>query len=358
MGHATDSRLADALHSVRQAAEPDLGARLVLPAAGMNQELAGLLARGDSPMLGEAICLAGSLRDPRLLAPLRHLADHGPTHLRAAALLAADRVEPWPEAELVSRLAAPVPELVVAAVHLASQRAVPPVAQMLSLLEHRDPAVRDAALAALPMPLSDRMVDSELARARELPVPPPQLMAALARGTNRPDVEEFLITFLDARDADTRLAALDALGDKRGVLMEGERVADLVCDAGRPVAERAMAVWCCERTATLGRLDTMLGGQGDDAVLDYSLGRCLLCALDPRAFPTLVHTLDAEASQVPKDVFHAAQHDARDLLGHQAGAAEELSERDLREWATGAQQVIPMPLSPSAIRLLLPRAGG
>jgi hypothetical protein len=351
-----DAPLVDALQAVHDAVDPDLSARLV-PSAGLAPRLAGLLAQGTSPLMGEAICLAGTLDDAELLAPLRQLAEHGPSHLRPAAFLAADHFVPWSDAELVDHLGSPVAEVVLAAIRIAAARPVRPVAQLLSLLEHEDPAVREAALAALPVPLSDRLVDGGLARARELANPSPQLLLALGRGTSRFDVEAHLLTLLDSPDSRLRMAALDALANKRGVLIEPERIVAFVRDAGRPVIERAAAIWCCERTGTLDRLEEMLDAGPGDALLDYALGRCHLCTLDVRAFARLLRVLEAESSQAPEAVLRKAQQDVRDLLGRQSGEDADVPIARLRDWVAEAPQIVPQPLSPSALARLVHSGG-
>jgi hypothetical protein len=194
------------------------------------------------------------------------------------------------------------------------------------------------------------MVREELNRAYSMSgVPPVQVLRALGRESDNPETEHWLASLLTTADESATIAVLDALSLKSGVLHETDAIFRVIRDPGRSVIERAAGVLCLERTATLDRIDEILDLTAGDPVLDYVLGRCLLCRLDTRAVLRLLAVLDASGSKAPEGVLAVAQQEARAILGNQSGMGSEAALESLRTWAAGAGEVVPVVLPPSAI---------
>jgi len=238
----------------------------------------------------------------------------------------------------------------IAAIEIAAARTDAPFDLMLPLLAHEGAAVRSTVLAALPTPLPKplalSLLDSVKGRSDR---PGPAVLVALGRGAESPEVERYLCDLLDATDPRARIAVLNALGQKPGRLRDPGTIRALICDSTRSSHERAVGVYCLERTGTLDRLDELLDMRETDPVIQYALGRCLVHELDPRGYPHLLELIEAKTSSVPEQLLTQVQLEARILVGRLSGQGQYASLERLHEWQQTARAVVPMPLGLSAL---------
>lgn len=131
------------LLQLRRAWNPNARRRLLAAALADAEHLAAgvlwVLRRPENELLEPAIVLAGELRLLRT-AP----------QLRALVVRTAERVEGWPDLELAELLADDDTQVVLATLAAVLARNAPPWSVLFELLDHRDPAVRDALVAVVP----------------------------------------------------------------------------------------------------------------------------------------------------------------------------------------------------------------
>ncbi|MEZ5965446.1 MAG: hypothetical protein R3F56_16555 [Planctomycetota bacterium] len=158
-------RILELMRALRAAWQPKQRAQILEAARAEAERFATalhwLLAQPGHAEIRDAIALAEELRVPSTLPDLVGLT--AVPELRPRALLAADRVQPWPLPELELLFDDEEAEVQLAAVQMAERRADRPVGGLLRLLRDPRAELRKAALAALPERLDPKWLDQILA---------------------------------------------------------------------------------------------------------------------------------------------------------------------------------------------------
>ena len=215
----------------------------------LRSPLLDLLSEPPHPLMKEAVQLAASLDVREAHPAIVRLAESGPERLRPAAILAAERLQPWTREELAAFLGDDLPPILIAALDVASSSVERPFLEIIDLFGHEDPQVRRAASEAIPYELEPEILEELLAvagnatgdRARNA-------IRALGRTKLVAEVETFLIQQLDVTDPSLRLAALDALGAKGSPLTRSTPVWKIALDGREDPVTQAAALYCLERT--------------------------------------------------------------------------------------------------------------
>lgn len=246
------------------------------PQGRFDHALHWVLAQPTHELVGDAIALAAELGVDAVHDDLLQLA--ALPALRAAALTAADRLQPLDDDTVAELLGERDTGVLIAAAAIAARRPQPPLPALVALLRDARSDVRTAALAALPPQLPEALAagllniagdaDAAVAASGTL---------ALARLPATAAVEELLVDALRHADASVRRAAAAALAARKGPLAAATqaRLWELIA-AGSDRATVAGAFLALERTHSFAVDEVEMRSNGLDAFGRYFAARLLL----------------------------------------------------------------------------------
>ena len=243
----------------------------------LRSPLVSLLSEPSHPLMKEAVQLAAALDVREAHPAIVRLAKSGPESIRPAAILAAERLEPWGREELADFLGEDTPPILITALEVSSSSVERPFLEIIDLFGHEEPQVREAASEAIPYELEPEILEELLAVARNA-TGDRALYAIRALGRTKlvAKVETFLVKQLDAPDTSLRMAALDALSAKGSPLTRSMPVWKLALDSREEPLVQAAAMSCLERTRsfTTTLIRKTLPRMGP--LTRYFAARCLL----------------------------------------------------------------------------------
>lgn len=344
------------LLELRRAWNPNARARLLAHAAARAEEFAAgilwVLQRPDHDLIEPAVQVAGAWRLPGCLQALRQLAPSVAPQLRPQVVRAADAIEPWADPELAELLADTDSEVVHATLAAATARAEVPWLLLFELLDHADPTVRDALVAAVPPDLPERF-RAELRRHAESfdPVARATAARALHRTAGDGDALSRLLAALDHPDAAVRQSALRALAEQPGPLADPARIWAIVGDTAAALGERALALTCVERTRSFAAIATRDLEHVADPVLRYFAARCLISCGDGKGARMLIELLDLDddaVQGVDADLAAELRRGPRAILGQLSGKGPFADAGVYEDWcAWNAGKLHPQRLPPA-----------
>ncbi|MCA8969846.1 MAG: hypothetical protein KDC95_08690 [Planctomycetes bacterium] len=273
------------------------------------------------------------------------------TEHRPAALISADRIEPWSEAELGEFATEEDLGVVCAVLEMLSHREHPPLEDSLRLLTHENESVRTAASNLFDRALGDKECRVLLQLlAGVVPETAKKLLAALRNG-EQSDCCAVVETLLDDPKIEIVDAAIAALGSKRKQL--SKPVADRIYAIARGARTESMdvrvrALYCLEVTNSAELCDVRNVVRLWEPLLQYFGARILLAGGDEEGIDVLLNvlerTIDDDSSMETREACFAA----RSLLGSLSSMHASTS---LAEWRTyfrshGLRGAISLPRPP------------
>ncbi|HEX6811187.1 MAG TPA: hypothetical protein VF384_06170 [Planctomycetota bacterium] len=329
--------LLDLLGDYQRAWQPDTKAQALDRIAGaidhLGHAMHWLLSQPMQKSLPHAIEVAGLLRVEVVLQDLKALALH--QHLRPAALIAVDRIEPLTDQELRDLFGETDKNVQLAALAIAKRHREPPVHAMMPLLRSRDAEVRNAVLKALPPQLPEECVPEVLAAAGDVD---PQVavtgLLALAHTPITREIEVFLAEQCTREALDVSGAALTALATVHGTLQP-----DTITRLWQVIERRASrqlvgrAFRCLEQTGSVDVAAVRRTLPDLDHHSRYFAARLLLRAGEADGVEPLFTILAAAAensSSNPPDA--EVLFATRGLLASLAGTSASASVAEWQDW--------------------------
>ncbi|MHC4516321.1 MAG: HEAT repeat domain-containing protein [Planctomycetota bacterium] len=352
-GSPDSEELESFLRELKRTWKPETKTRRLRKAAGkvdtFKAPLLDLLADEAHPLLAEAIQLAAALEVWESRRAIVQLAVYGPEGLRSPAILAAERLEPWSQQELVQFLREGKPAVALAALQVSATRDDRPLAEIFNLLSHEDPDVRAAAAQAIPHDMDADSLDELLALARGATGDEAvHVMRALGRARPVAAVEGFLIEQLEAREQSARMAALDVLMSRTEPLHQPADVWEFAVNDLVGVTERARAFVCLERTRSFRIADIREELPRLHPYLLYFAARCLISAGETEGVGVLIHLLELDKDRfggLEKSKVNAVLFAARKLLADLSRIAPQASTETWRRWYEGLRTLSPRALA-------------
>ncbi|MFQ5504682.1 MAG: hypothetical protein ACE5F1_07800 [Planctomycetota bacterium] len=292
--------IADILAELERAWLPEQKQRALARARAqrgrMEAHLSWFLSRPTHPLLEEALQVAGELRLRSVLPHVLHLSLR--QDLRPLALVAADRILPWPTETLAGFLREENVPVLLAAAEMAGRREDPPLDPLLRLLVHADPSVRRAALAALPAELPGQWLEllSDLVKGSE---PDRAVFALCALGHTEitRSVEGFLAEQASGDDPGTCIAALKSLARKKRPLASAVAASlwRMIEEGTAQAPVLAHVFLCLERTGSIdvARVRKLLPGL--DTYLEYFAARALVSVGEQQGLGVLLGILEEDS---------------------------------------------------------------
>jgi len=357
---ANVSELTELLGECRRTWHPDARERLAAKAlersAELESPLVWVLGQPDHACADEAIWLAAQLGLESTAPPLRAMTRAGAPARRALALQAAEAVLPWDPVDLEEFLVGGVEQTALAALGVLAQRNsqgdgttdAGVLRALIELLEHPQPDVRQAAVAALPDTVPEEAADLLQGRAQIVSGPTaPTVLQALGQLASSQLNEVILVERLGDPDPATVIACLDALSRWGEPLQQGGAIVALAGSAATALDVRRAAFRCLERTQAFAPADFDDLLEGLPPALAIACARCLLAAGDLRGVSVLVRTVeqgpDALAQLAPPQRTQEVAA-ARRLLCQVTGLTPGSEVTAFREWATTAGSIPPVEL--------------
>jgi len=316
--------------------------------AGFVVFLPRFLSKPESDLTGEAIKLAATFKLKRLRSVIARFAMFGSADIRPIAIIAAGQLEPWQTVEYALFFGDEDDEVVLAATKAAAGDRDRPVSLLISLFSHRDPRVREAAVAAIPNNLARSDKALLISTAREaIGDQRSCAIRALARLPIARESESVFVANLTSKSPDARTAALDALLRKRGRLSQPDALMKFVRTGQGSLVDQAKAIACLESTGSLGAIDVDKLPRSHPFLL-YFTARCLLAQHDVRGVGFLLDILDAEPYEfagVTPAQGALITSESRRLLGELSGTGIFATKKRWRRWAEDLNRVTkPVPM--------------
>lgn len=328
------------LHELRTAWHPAARAELLRKHASAatrcEQPLRELLSRPDHALLREGIEVTEEWRVAAARAEVVALIATAPRELRARSVELADDLTPLPEDELVELLADAEPTVVVAALKLLARREHSAWDRVLEHLSHPDEGVRDAARAALAgtLPPSALRQVFALIHGSE-PAIAAIAIGVLATASPSPEVESILTLQVGNDDPAIRRAALAALGEKSGALLDPAPVRQLAVDTWSTPIEQAHALSVLEKTDSFSPSDVRGALPSMHPVARYFAARCLLAAGDRDGVVEMLRVATSEPGEfdgIEPDTADAVRISATRILGDLTGSSARADPEIWRDW--------------------------
>jgi hypothetical protein len=318
-------------------------------------EVEQILKNPQHQWFRQAVLLAMHMRMsdqvPRLVAAMPDVDEE----TRALLVKAVERLEPWSDKQLAELLAAREAKVVIAALQAASKRPEPPVEPIANLLVAEDPAVRRAALAALPAtipnPVGERLTVTmrPLESARIV-----EAILALGRCQGSPVVDECLYQWLGEGERCSN-AVLEVFGKRGPPLLRPDRILQTAASASQSLGTRARALYCLERAGSSASIERLETASRRNPVLDYFAARALLQARRPAGLQLLldaVRAADAGLEGAEAAMHAEAKMGARQLLAHLSGTTVAADARIWEDWIGQRPTLSALALPPASIRLV------
>jgi hypothetical protein len=332
----------------RRSRKPEDRARVIeLVTASLNRiepPLRWLLEQPAHPLVRPALRLAGDVRAHSVLPQVTVLA--GVAGLKADAWSCIDRLEPLDPDRLRELFEAEDRESALAGIAVAAARPIPPALALATLLLHDDPAIRQAAFAALPDPLPADLVPLLLQLAGDAQIDRAALaLQALGRTPIDAIAEEFLADQLTRAETPMLRGAIAALARCGRPLARSTRYALwnlLATDERREV--RAEAYLCLERTGSYETAELASRNVEHEPFDRYFGARLRISAGDSRGLRDLIELLQELDGEAPDPFLRFA---TATLLGTIANKHASSTVAEWQAWLaehpTHAARVLPLP---------------
>jgi len=241
-----------------------------------------LLRVPNFELIEPAIEFAGATLDVSHRPQLVYLAAFGTPSVRAKAVLAVQRLDPWQPSELATLAKSAVKEVQLAALEAAGRGGLP-LDATLELMSDEDEDVRAAACSTLPEQVSDATA-IELGKRLEQGTEEERIVVLHALGVagRQQQFEHQAARFLSEGSEELQFAALDFLATGTGAFRAEDQVWALIGNNMLSSELRCKGLYCLElrHQVDLDRLRRELVWMEPE--LRYFAARCEL-AKDPRA---------------------------------------------------------------------------
>ena len=307
-----EAELLAELRSLRNAWDPRQRERVLKAAPDKAELFAGTLNRvlrlPDHELLLTAIEYAAALGDPALRDTLVDLTTTShPTPVRGAAILAAERLEPWSTSELAEFLKTGVVPIKLATLRAAENRTDAPWREVVDLILQGDGEVREVALATIPPRPPEELIDELL---RMVESSDPELhslgLRALAETRLSVDSAQRLITLLPAMTTEDQIKALTILTGSD--LPESiDQVRSLAFDQSSEPLVQACALHYLERTLAFDPELVRAQVSSMASLPQYFAARCLVRSGDSVGVDTLIRLVRSANASDPYAVATACR---------------------------------------------------